>query len=405
MRAAPGAGRQGADKPVTVLQVLPQLLPGGVERDALDVAGAVAAAGGVSLVATSGGPLIAEVYRVGAQPVFLPLDQTGAIARYQNAGRIGRALQKHGVDLVHMHSRLSGWSVVAAAQRCGLPLVTSVYNHYVGDPQSGRRPTAAVAEGDRILAVSDFAAEQLATAYPETAPRLRIVDRGIDLVRLDPERVTGERMIKLARDWRLVDGRPLVLVPARFLRCKGHAIVIEAVAALAGRDLHCLLLGFDVDGPEVRAELEQTIARRGLGERIRIVAGCGDLPAAYMLADVVVSASTSPEAYARTIVEAQAMGRPVVATGHGDAALQAGHGKMAWLVPPGDAGALAGALGQALSLSAAERRTYAPHAIALARARLSQHVLRRQTLQVYDELLRAGPSARRRDDPALASSP
>ena len=98
-----------------------------------------------------------------------------------------------------------------------------------------------------------------------------------------------------------------MLVPARFLRCKGHAIVIEAVAALAGRDLHCLLLGFDVDGPGYRAELEQAIARRGLGERIRIVPGCADLPAAYMLADVVVSASTSPEAYARTIVEAQAM--------------------------------------------------------------------------------------------------
>jgi glycosyltransferase involved in cell wall biosynthesis len=402
----PALGRdRPADKPVTVLQVLPQLLPGGVERDALDVAGAVAAAGGVSLVATAGGPLITEVYRVGARPVFLPLDQGGAIARYQNAGRIGRALQKHEVDLVHMHSRLSGWSVVAAVQRAGLPLVTSVYNHTVGEPQSARRPTAPMAEGDRILAVSDFAAEQLATAFPEAIPRLRIVDRGIDLVRFDPERVTGERMVNLARSWRLVDGRPLVLVPARFLRCKGHAIVIEAIEALADRDLHCLLLGFDVDGPGYRAELEQAIARRGLGERIHIATDCADMPAAYMLADVVVSAATAPEAFARTVVEAQAMGRPVVATGHGDAALQAGHGKMAWLVPPGDAAALAEALGQALSLTPSERRTWGPHAIALARARLSQHLLRRQTLQVYDELLRAGAAARHRDDPALASSP
>jgi glycosyltransferase involved in cell wall biosynthesis len=404
MRTALGPQRRAAEKPVTVLQVLPQLLPGGVERDALDVAGAVAAAGGISLVATAGGPLITEVYRVGARPVFLPLEQTGTIARYQNAGRIARALQKHGVDLVHLHSRLSGASVVTAVQRAGLPLVTSVYNHYVGDPQSPRRPTGPVAEGDRILAVSDFAAEQLAGAYPESIPQLRIVDRGIDLVRFDPERVTAERVATLARDWRLADGRPLVLVPARFLRCKGHAIVIEAVAALADRDLQCLLLGFDVDGPGYRAGLEQAIARRGLGERIHIATDCADLPAAYMLADVVVSAAISPEAFARTVVEAQAMGRPVVATAHGDAALQAGHGKMAWLVPPGDAGTLAGALGQALSLTAAERRVFAPHAIALARARLSQHLLRRQTLQVYDELLRLGAAARR-DDPALARSP
>jgi len=405
MKALLFGSRRRADKPVTILQVLPRLLPGGVERDAIGIAGAVVEAGGTSLVATAGGPLIAEVYRVGARPVFLPLDQVGALSRYQNVGRLQRVLQKEGVDLVHLHSRLSGPSVLAAARRAGCALVTGLNSHYVGGDDGGRRPTAVTAEGDRILAVSDFAAEQFAGAYPAAAERLRIIDRGIDLQRFDPEKVTAERMVGLARQWRLVDGRPLVLMPARFLRCKGHRLLIEAVALLADRDFHCLLLGFDVDGPARRREIEALIGRAGLSERIHIAADYADMPAAYMLADVVVSAATLPEGFARTVVEAQAMGRPVVAPAHGDAVHQAGHGKMAWLVPPGEAAPLARAIGEGLALSAHERRILAPHAIALVRARFSQHLMRRQTLQIYDELLKSRQAARGDAPTALVSSP
>src|SRR5450432_2794632 len=141
MRALLLGSRRRADKPVTILQVLPRLLPGGVERDAVGIAGAVVEAGGTSLVATAGGPLITEVYRVGARPIFLPLDQAGTLARYQNVGRLVRVLQKEDVDLVHLHSRLSGWSVLAAAQRAGRPLVTGLNSHYVGDGDAARRPT------------------------------------------------------------------------------------------------------------------------------------------------------------------------------------------------------------------------------------------------------------------------
>lgn len=407
MRSLLLGSRRRTDKPVTILQVLPRLLPGGVERDAIGVAGAVADAGGTSLVATAGGPLITEVYRVGARPVFLPLDQVGTLMRYQNVGRLLRALQKEHVDLVHLHSRLSGWSVMTAAQRAGCSLVTGLNSHYVGDGDSGRRPTAVTAAGDRILAVSDFAAEQFAGAFPAAIERLRIVDRGIDLQRFDPEKVTAERMVRLARQWRLVDGRPLVLMPARFLPFKGHRLLLEAASLLGERDFHCLLLGFDVDGPAYRREIEALIGRMGLYERVHVATDCNDMPAAYMLADVVVSAATQPEAFARIVVEAQAMGRPVVAPAHGDALHQAGHGKMAWLVPPNEPAPLARAIAEGLALSPQERRILAPHAIALVRARFSQHLMRRQTLQVYDELLKSRQPARGRsgDPTALVSSP
>ena len=81
------------------------------------------------------------------------------------------------------------------------------------------------------------------------------------------------------------------------------------------------------------------------------------------LADVVVSASTSPEGFGRVVAEAQAMGRPVVATSHGGARETVVPGSTGWLVPPGDPRALAEGLAEALKLGPEERLAHAARAI------------------------------------------
>ena len=127
------------------------------------------------------------------------------------------------------------------------------------------------------------------------------------------------------------------MLPGRLTRWKGGLDFIEAIARLGRRDVCCLLVGAE-QRPGFRRELEAAIERHGLGAQFRIVEDCRDMPAAYMLADVVVSASTDPEGFGRVIVEAQAMGRPVIATDHGGARETVVPGSTGWLVPPGDAG-------------------------------------------------------------------
>ncbi|HYL33802.1 MAG TPA: glycosyltransferase, partial [Stellaceae bacterium] len=124
----------------------------------------------------------------------------------------------------------------------------------------------------------------------------------------------------------------------------------------------------------------------------RVLDECRDMPAAYMLADVVVSASTEPEGFGRVIVEAQAMGRPVVATSHGGAVETVVPGKTGWLVAPNDADALSGAIASALTLDADSRAQLAARAIAHVRANFTTAVMVARTIAVYQELLGVAPA-------------
>jgi glycosyltransferase involved in cell wall biosynthesis len=136
-----------------------------------------------------------------------------------------------------------------------------------------------------------------------------------------------------------------------------------------------------------RAELEALIVELGLSGRVRLVDHCDDMPAAMMLADVVVSASRVPEGFGRTIAEAQAMGRPVIAPAHGAAAETFLPGETGWLFPPENVEILGAALREALTLGQVRRLALAEKAMAFARDRLPFSRMRDLTLSIYGELL------------------
>jgi glycosyltransferase involved in cell wall biosynthesis len=188
---------------------------------------------------------------------------------------------------------------------------------------------------------------------------------------------------------------PIVMLPGRLTRWKGQTVLIEALAKLGRRDLCCLLVGSDQGRSDYRAEIERLVKERGLNGVVRAVDHCRDMPAAFKLADVVVSASTDPEAFGRVVAEAQAMGRPVIATDHGGAREILLPGQTGWLVAPGDVDQLAAALNEALSLDQEQRMALAETAGAHIRARFSRDQMCASTLAVYEEVLReAGAAAR-----------
>jgi glycosyltransferase involved in cell wall biosynthesis len=136
-----------------------------------------------------------------------------------------------------------------------------------------------------------------------------------------------------------------------------------------------------------RKELERAIEKRGVIGLFRIVEDCRDMPAAYVLADVVVSASTDPEGFGRIMIEAQAMGRPVVATDHGGARETIVAGATGWLVSPRDSVALAAAIGEALNLTSSERDALGQRAVAHIAANFTREAMCARTIDVYEELL------------------
>jgi glycosyltransferase involved in cell wall biosynthesis len=376
--------RAGSGK-ATVLQVLPRLVQGGVERGTVDVAAALVAAGWNAMVASEGGPMVRELERAGATHMTLPLASKNPFVIRANVDRLAALIAQYDVDIVHARSRAPAWSARSAAKRTARHLVTTFHNAYGLGSVLKRHYNAVMASGERVIAISNFVGEYAASVYGVPPERLRIIPRGVDVTRFDPDTVSPERMIRLMHAWRLPDGAHTVLLPGRLTRWKGQLVFIEAMARLKRPDVHALILG---SGDErYRRELEAAIATSGGGATFRFVDDCADMAAAYMLADVVVSASTSPEGFGRVIIEAQAMGRPVIATAHGGAQETIISGETGWLVPPSDASALASALARALDQDERARLAMSQREIAHVRAHFTSALMAARTLAVYGELL------------------
>ncbi|HMK68229.1 MAG TPA: glycosyltransferase family 4 protein [Stellaceae bacterium] len=379
-----GGGRAESRPPV-VLQVLPSLVTGGVERGTVEIAQALVAAGWRAVVASAGGPLVHEIERAGGTHVTMPLTSKNPLTIRRNISRLVETIERYSVDLVHARSRAPAWSAYWAAGRAKCPFVTTFHNAYGAESGLKRRYNSVMAKGDRVIAISSFVGEHAATVYGVGHERLRVIPRGVDLGRFDPDRMTAERLVVLARQWQLPDGAPVIMLPGRLTRWKGHSTLIEALAILERSDVHCLFVGSGAE--RYKRELAAEASARGVGATLRIVDECRDMPAAYMLADVVVSASTSPEGFGRVIVEAQAMGRPVIATDHGGARETIVPGVTGWLVPPADPEALAQALASALTLAPEDRFALGRRAREHVQQNFDTALMTARTLDVYEELL------------------
>ncbi|MHA1152308.1 MAG: glycosyltransferase family 4 protein [Alphaproteobacteria bacterium] len=389
-RAQPSTAGSAAKggRPV-VLQVLPRLITGGAERGAVDIAVTLAETGGTSLVASEGGPMEYELKRGGVPHIKLPLASKNPLVIHRNIGRLVSVIEEHDIDIVHARSRAPAWSALSAAKRTGRHFVTTFHGTYEAGSPIKRYYNAVMVKGERVIANSEFIARHIREVYKIDPGRIRVIRRGVDLDRFDPERVSAERVIQLANRWRLSDGVPVVMLPGRLTRWKGHTVLIEALAALGDLELLCVIVGSDRGRAAYRGELEKLIARNDLGGRVFLPGHCDDMPAAYMLADVVVSASTEPEAFGRVVSEAQAMGCPVVASDHGGAREQVVGNRTAFLYPPSDAAELAAMIRKALALNASERERLAEEARAHVLANFDKRHMCAATLALYREILRA----------------
>lgn len=383
----PRRGSAGKTR-ATVLQILPALnAGGGVERGTFEVARAISEAGGRSLVVSAGGDMLHEIARARAEHFTLPVDRKNPFVMRANVKRIERLIADEDVDIVHARSRAPAWSAWAAARRANKPLVTTFHGTYSAGNPLKRKYNSVMTFGDRVIAISNFIAGHVRQVYGVPASKIRVIPRGVDLGRFDPALVSAERVALLANKWRLGDGNPVIMLPGRLTRWKGQTVFLEAISRLGRKDIRCVLVGSDQGRRDYRRELNDLIARHDLGGVVRIVDHCNDMPAAYMLTDLVVSASTDPEAFGRVIPEAQALGRPVIASDHGGARETVIPGETGWLTPPGDAAALAAAIGQVLDLNEPARHRLADRAISNVRQNFSKDAMCARTLDVYNEVL------------------
>jgi glycosyltransferase involved in cell wall biosynthesis len=374
-------------KQPVILQVLPALRAGGVERGTVEIAGAVARAGWKSLVASEGGAMVPGLTFAGGEHLTLPLASKNPLTMWRNMYALEKIIRERQVDIIHARSRAPAWSAYYAAKHTGIPFVTTFHGIYKNSSNLKKRYNSIMTKGERVIAVSHFVAKHISEHYTPYTSRVRTIHRGVDLNVFDPVRILPQRMVNLAAKWRLPDDLPLIIMPARITRWKGQHVLVEALAQLPHRKFFCLLMGDDLGHPEFRRDLERDIIARGLGEHLRVADNTSHMAEAYMLADIVVAPSIEPEAFGRVPVEAQAMGKLVIATNHGGACETVIDGETGWLAIPGDAADLSRIIAHALSLSHLEKNRIGIQAMQHVHAHFSAETMCKKTLDVYWELI------------------
>ncbi|TXL73991.1 glycosyltransferase family 4 protein [Vineibacter terrae] len=370
----------------TVLQIVPALAGGGIARAAVDTAAALVASGARAVIASPPGPMLGELRRLKVAHIALPPDRDSLLQALGNVRRLRRSIADHGVDIVHSRSRAAAWTARQLARSSNLVFVASAHWPDRGERWSARRMEAAQAQADAVIAVSDFVAQSATANRHAGTGRVVTIPSGINLDHFNPATVRAERLIKLAAQWRLPDDRRIILFPARLDGDRGQTRLIDAIKHLGRRDIYCLLLGALATPTAFEGDLKRYIEARDLGGIVGITAFCDDMPAAYMLSDVVVVGGQG-QGFSRASIEAQAMSRPVVCDADSGAVEGIVPGETGWAAPAGAPAALAQALDHALRLTADERASLSHRAQRHVRTLFSVDTMCRRTLALYAELM------------------
>lgn len=370
-----------------IMQVIPSLGAGGAEQGCIDVAAELVKSGAKSIIISNGGHRVPEILRAGTTHINLPVDSKNPFVMWRNIGRLRKLIRDNDVDIVHARSRAPAWSAWKACEDTKARFMTTCHAPFNISGSAKRFYNSSIIKGERVIAISDYVRQYLLKNYEISDDRIRLIHRGVAIEKFHPGAIAPAHLIKLSQEWRLPDGCTIVMMPGRLTRWKGHLVLIDAIAKLNRDDVYCVLIGDDQGRKEYRAELEAAIRDKGLEGRVRIIGHCSDMPAAYMLSTLVVSASTDPEGFGRVPIEAQAMGRAIIATNHGGAMETILPGETGWLIPPNDADALAKAMDEALSMDAESRAVMATHAMMHVAENFTRSKMVDETMDVYAELL------------------
>ncbi len=301
--------------PITVLIVVPSLDGGTADAGAVELTRILRAAGHRAIVVSRAGRLVADVTEAGGKFVALDVASNNPVTVLHNARVLARLAREEQCHAIHALGRASAWSAYFAARLTKLPFLTTWYKGFREQNMLKRHYNAIMARGDRVVAVSEQIAQLVHDRYGTAWDRIAVVPMSIDVARFDPGVVTRERVEAMRHVWGVKPGTKVILVTGRILRRKGHHVVVRAIKRLKEmglKDFLCVFVGEDRGRSHYTGELWDLVLATGTMDVIRMATWVADMPAAFAASAAVVSAAVQPEGLQRAILEAQAMGRPVI---------------------------------------------------------------------------------------------
>lgn len=372
----------------TILQILPNLKQGGVERGTIEMAKAIADAGGTAIVVSGGGAMVAQLQRIGVEHITLPVGSKNPLRWPSIRRKLRLIMTDNNIDLVHVRSRAPAWIAIPAAKALKIPVVTTVHGRFKATNMFKKYYNSIMMRADQIVAISDYVSDLIIRQFPKAADKITIIHRGVDVDLFNPKAVNAQRTINAADKLNVDENKKIIMLPARPTLWKGQEVMIAAMAKLTHKDAVLILVGAGAGRDAFQSKLMAVIASHNMQGRVILAPETNDMPAAMMLADVVVMPSLTPEPFGRVAIEAQAMGRPVVAFDHGGAVESIIAGTTGWLAKPADVDDLATAVDTALSLKPRARQQYSKRARQHVLDDFTTDLMKSKTLTIYRKLLK-----------------
>ncbi len=374
-------------KQKAVMQVLPHLNSGGLVSGAVEVAKELVNSNFKSLVVSSGGYKENEIIRNNSILEKLPVHSKNIFTILKNKKKLIDLAIKYNIHLIHARSRAPAWSAYLAAKELNLPFVTTFHGTYGIENFFKKKYNSIMLKGDAIIAISKFIKQHIQDEYGMTK-NIHVIPRGVNTNIFCPKKVSPARLINAAKKIIIDNNDQIIMLPGRLTNWKGHKLALKAISRLKVKNLKLVFIG-DMQGRvKYKNELIDLATTLNIANKVIFINHTRDLPSFLMLSDLVLSCSTKPEAFGRTVLEAQAMGKPVIAFNHGGSVELINDNENGTLCKVADINDLAVNIETVLKWSLNKRKVLSKKSISNVNKKYLTKFMCKKTLNLYIKLIK-----------------
>ena len=340
-----------------VLQVIPRLGYGGAETGCFDLAHYLPENDCLSYIVTSGGELIKFIDKKKVKLIRLPVQSKNPVLILFNAIALIFIILFHNINIVHARSRAPAWSCLLATKITRRKFVTTFHGTYKFNNVIKKFYNSIMVRSNLIIAGSNFIFSHINNNYSkylESKKKFLVIFRGINVDYFDPSTTLENEETQLLEEWKINRDKKIILMPGRLTSWKGQDIFIEALnlvnKELGHQSFYAVVLGSDQGRDVYSKRIKRLAEQYRLTRQLKFIEHCKDMPLAYRVSDLVVSASIEPEAFGRIAVEAQSMKKPIIASDIGGSNETIINNKTGFLFESGNAMSLSKKIIEVLNL-------------------------------------------------------
>ena len=307
-----------------VLQVIPKLGYGGAETGCFDIAHYLPENNCKSFIVTSGGELLKFVDRKKVKIFKLPVQSKNPLLIFINSIILIGIILLNNISIVHARSRAPAWSCLFASKLTGRKFVTTFHGTYNFKSNLKKLYNSVMVRSDLIIAGSNFIFSHIKenySRYLNNKKKFLVIFRGINVDYFDSSTTLESDEKKLLKQWDIEKDKKIILLPGRLSSWKGQEVFIEAInlinIEIGYEAFYAVILGSDQGRELYKKKLIRLSEQYRMSKQIRFIDHCKNMALAYKVSDIIVSASNEPEAFGRVSVEAQSMGKPIIASNIG----------------------------------------------------------------------------------------